>query len=124
MNELIKFCFPGDVPSKKNSRQLIKAGGRMFFVPGAVYAKWHRRMKSEMLGRLPSTQIESCGVSISIFPATKRKSDLTNKAESIMDFLVDTGVLADDNWFIVKSVNIEFGGVDRKNPRAEVTIFS
>ena len=32
-----------------------------------------------------------------ISPPTERKYDLTNKAESVMDLLVDYGVLEDDN---------------------------
>ena len=56
------------------------------------------------------------------FPADKRKADLTNKAESIMDLLVDTKIIEDDNWFIINNINLKFGGVDTKNPRAEIEI--
>ena len=50
------------------------------------------------------------------------KGDLSNKAESIMDLLVDNGVIEDDNWFEVPALASTFGGVDKANPRAEVVI--
>lgn len=37
-----------------------------------------------------------------------------------MDFLVDNGLLVDDNWFEVEKLFLEFGGIDRDNPRAEI----
>jgi len=39
-----------------------------------------------------------------------------------MDFLVDAGVLKDDNHIVVPNLNISFGGYDKENPRAEVVI--
>jgi Holliday junction resolvase RusA-like endonuclease len=50
------------------------------------------------------------------------RADLTNKAESIMDLLVDAGVLQDDNWNVVPEVILRCKGIDRTNPRAEITI--
>jgi hypothetical protein len=39
-----------------------------------------------------------------------------------MDLLVDNGILKDDSWFIVPKLTLIFGGVDKNNPRAEITI--
>jgi hypothetical protein len=39
-----------------------------------------------------------------------------------MDLLVDGGVLEDDSWFVVPNLALEFGGVDKLNPRVEVEI--
>ena len=38
------------------------------------------------------------------------------------DCLVDCGVIADDNYTIVKSVEYIFGGVDKHHPRCEIVI--
>jgi Holliday junction resolvase RusA-like endonuclease len=59
---------------------------------------------------------------IQIWAGDKRASDLTNKAESIMDLLVDAGILSDDNWFVVPNVELIFAGVDPKKPRAVIKI--
>lgn len=61
-------------------------------------------------------------VEITFYPSTLRKSDLTNKAESVMDLLVDVGIIEDDNWFVVGYLNLRFGGKDTENPRAEIDI--
>ena len=59
-------------------------------------------------------------ISIKIYAPDKRKADLTNKAESIMDLLVDNGKIEDDNWFVIGDIRLLFGGVDKVNPRAEI----
>jgi hypothetical protein len=40
-----------------------------------------------------------------------------------MDLLVDCGIIEDDNWFVVPEVRAKFGGVDKDNSRAEITIY-
>ena len=40
-----------------------------------------------------------------------------------MDLFVDTGILSDDNWFVVGDIHLKFGGVDKLNPRVEVGIY-
>jgi glutaredoxin len=45
-------------------------------------------------------------ITIYITFGTKHKADLTNKAESIMDLLVDMNVLEDDNFLIVPELTL------------------
>jgi len=40
-----------------------------------------------------------------------------------MDLMVDIRLIKDDSWFIINGVLLFFGGVDKSNPRAEVTIY-
>lgn len=40
-----------------------------------------------------------------------------------MDLLVDAGILADDNWFVVPQLKLRFGGKDKINPRCEIIIY-
>lgn len=76
---------------------------------------------SQLFGKRPvASQIEC--VELIFYPSTRRKADATNKAESIMDLLVDAGIIEDDNWFIVPELSLKFGGVDKLNPRAEIII--
>jgi len=116
----MKITIQGDTPSKKNSRIVLCRGGKPVNIPGKNYRNWHE----DALWQVKEQNIAICSykevkAEIKIFPKTKRKADLTNKAESIMDLLVDAGILEDDNWYIVKEVRIIFGGVDKDNPRAE-----
>ena len=52
-----------------------------------------------------------------------RRADLTNKAESIMDLLVDCKVIVDDSWQEVPRLLLNCGGVDQKNPRVDIWIW-
>ncbi len=115
----------GSIPSKKNSRNIFCRGGFPISLPSNKYREWHEdAMKSlivpkELRKIMP---VKLAGIEITIYPRTRAKSDLTNKAESLMDFLVDAGILEDDNWFVCPQILLRFGGVDGKAPRAEISI--
>lgn len=51
-----------------------------------------------------------------------RKTDLSNKVESINDLLVKFWLFEDDNREIITELNIRCGGIDKDNPRCEVRI--
>ena len=53
-----------------------------------------------------------------------RIADLTNKAESIMDLLVDNKIIKDDNWRIIPELFLKSCGVNKQNPRAEIEIYT
>lgn len=81
--------------------------------------------------RLAVGRIESIGPGpfefiYTIFPATGRAFDLGNVGSIVQKFtddaLVELGIIKDDNHKIIARVVYEFGGVDKENPRAELTI--
>ena len=51
-----------------------------------------------------------------------RKTDLSNKVESINDLLVKYGLFEDDNRKILNELYILCEGVDKKDPRVEIEI--
>ncbi len=108
----------GRVPSKKNSRQQIRVGGLTINIPSKAYAAWHKDASLQLLGKRPAQPLGHAEVTITIYAPDRRAADLTNKAESLMDLLVDNSFLADDNWHVVPAVTMRFGGVDRARPRA------
>lgn len=83
---------------------------------------WHYEATQQVFQQRPKQGIKQCTVEITFFAPDARKADLSNKAESLMDLLVDTKILEDDNWFVVKKLTLIFGGIDKKNPRAEIEI--
>src|SRR3990167_9783140 len=107
---MAQITIIGSVPSKKNSRKVFLAHGRLIFAPSTNYEKWHK----EALKQLPHIRINPTHIEITIFAPDKRKADLTNKAESVMDAMVDAGILEDDNWFVCNDIRLKFGGVDRE----------
>jgi len=117
----IDITLPGDTTSKKNSKRVFMRGKFPVVLSSKRHEDWHSDLSKTL--SLPQLNIELTElVTINFYFATKRLSDISNKAESIMDFLVDAGVLKDDNHIIVPNLNISFGGYDKENPRAEVVI--
>jgi hypothetical protein len=51
-----------------------------------------------------------------------RKCDLTNKAESVMDLLVDCEVIEDDCWQVIPKLYLNAAGIDKEDPRVEIYI--
>ena len=50
-----------------------------------------------------------------------RKTDLSNKIESVMDLLVDNGIIEDDSWQIISDLHLIANGIDKENPRVVIT---
>ncbi len=118
----ISITLPGDTPSKKNSKRVFVRGKRPVVLSSKRHEYWHTTLCKTLVS-VPRLDIQLTElVTINFYFATKRISDISNKAESIMDILVDLGVLHDDNHIIVPNLNISFCGYDKDNPRAEVVI--
>jgi len=118
----LTLTLHGRVPSKKNSKQWIIRGGKKFLVPSKNHAAWLDTTLWEIMSQRPKKGIERCGIDMVFYMPDNRISDLSNKAESIMDALVDAGVIIDDRWQVVRPLNLDCVGVDKKDPRVVVTI--
>lgn len=120
------ITIAGKTPSKKNSKQIVCRGRFPLVLPSQNFKDWHEasmrtlKISPEIRKAMP---IRKAKVELTIYWNDMRKADLTNKAESVMDLLVDAGILEDDNWFVCGDLHLIFGGIDRKNPRAEVRIY-
>jgi len=91
------ITITGRVPSKKNSRVTQKSTGRSF--PSEDYQRWHKlAMQELMINRVQRNRISAKRITIRFVFGDHKVRDLTNKAESIMDLLVDYGYLFDDSW--------------------------
>jgi len=101
---------------------MVCMGKRPILLPQAKYVAWQKEksleLKTQGIGLVESiTKIK-----LTFYAPDKRVADLTNKAESIMDLLVDNGILQDDNWFVCGNIELVFGGVDKDNARVEIEI--
>lgn len=67
-----------------------------------------------------------CSVLYEIYYPTRRAFDIDNIGTVITKFthdaLVEFGILEDDNYNYVNEIIYRFGGVDKENPRCQVTI--
>ena len=122
MQKVISITIKGRIPSKKNSRNIFFRRGRMMNIPSPKYTAWHKA-SSLQLKKVPKYRLESVpSIFIEFYAPDRRATDLTNKAESIMDLLVDNEIIKDDNWYIVPRLALLFKGVDKLNPRAIIQI--
>ena len=123
-NEQKKFTFTllGEVRSKKNSRRNIVRGGRKYSVPSEAHESWHEEASLQLYKMKCPKFKGQVAIEITFVTGTKAKADLTNKAESIMDLLVDHEIIKDDNVFVLGKVTLIFGGVEPKNPHTRIMI--
>lgn len=112
------IVIKGQWASKKNSKRI--AGGKI--IASANWMQYHDFAKWQLSGQeLP--MVGKCKeVKLTFFPKDKRRRDLTNGAEGIMDILVEFGVFDDDSMDYVPKVVLEFGGIDKINPRVHIDI--
>lgn len=119
-----RIILYGRVPSKKNSKRRIQRGTHIFMVPSQQHADWHEEQMLYLRGMWPKnlvlTSVKRC--ELVFFAPDRRKADLSNKAESVMDLLVDAGVLKDDSWFVVPDLRLRLGGVDKEQPRVIIEV--
>ena len=107
--------------SKKNHQQIaISKTGRPFVVP----SKQYKRYEKEALWFIPKGETIDYPVNVKclFYMPTRRKCDLVNMQEAILDVMVKAGLLADDNYSIVQSMDGSRVLYDKDHPRTEVYI--
>lgn len=115
----MKFIIKGRVASKKNSRVFNTKTKRSF--PSKQYREWHEQACWQLYTQKKKT-FTHCNITIEIYALNRRRFDLDNVVASIFDVLVDCGILEDDNVNVVPEFRVIYKGIDKENPRAEVTI--
>lgn len=51
---------------------------------------------------------------------TLRNRDLDNACASVMDALKHAGIIEDDGYKYVDCIQLNYGGLDKENPRVEI----
>ena len=116
--KILQLRLNGRIPSKKISRNVCRKGNRTFNIPSEQYRNWHRMASEQLIGG--EKIIGSCEVQITFHMPDKRRADLTNKAESIMDLLVDLEIIQDDSWQHIPRLILSCDGVNKENPGADI----
>lgn len=117
------------VPSKKNQRTPIvnQSTGKTFLKSSDQYIKWKKLTKPFWEGEYWKlynervTPITRCKINIQFYFGDDKDKDCTNKAETIMDALVEHQILADDSFKVVSEVSLK-GFLCRDRPRTELYI--
>ena len=138
MKRYIKLTYNGTVLSKKNRHITTRQGG---VIPDAKARANEADMISQFIVQLKKqggtkifteTRAEmlieanakntTYRIKMTIYNETNRRRDLDNQATSILDALTKSGAIVDDCSKYLKGLYIEFGGIDKNNPRAEIAI--
>ena len=116
----MKLIIEGETPSKKNSRVYLPNGRN---IPSKQYREWHK--SAEVQVRCMTIGHKAIGypviISLSFFHGDLRRRDSDNGTSSILDTLVDAGVLQDDKWEIVRVLNV-YNYYDKGHARCEIDI--
>jgi len=115
----ITLSLNGRVPSKKNQKSVKfkRINGKRVGVPRSsrAYYEWNAATlrQFEDMG-IPKHGLKAVKeLELTIYFPDQHQADLTNKAESIMDTLVDYGFLEDDKWQVCPRIILI--GEHRKN---------
>jgi len=117
-----KYIINGTVPSKKNSKQISCRGGKPLVRTSKKYSEWHSGACIELLEQKKGEAITKCDkIFVVFYVKDKRKRDLDNGLASVLDTMVDAGILEDDNYYVVPEINVKYE--EAKESRVEITIF-
>lgn len=116
----MKFIIEGETPAKKNSRITLPNGRT---IPSKNYRAWHKSALLQIEAMAIGREVISYPVAISLnfIHGDLRRRDSDNGTSSILDLLVDAGILADDNWQIVRILNV-YNQYDKGHARCEIMI--
>lgn len=116
---MIQLTLHWRIPSKKNQKQRT---GR-FLVSSKAYQEREKEQLKSLVGQVEQLRLnQELKVNYKFYMPDNRKSDLSNKVESINDLLVKYWLLEDDNRMIIKELNMRCEWVDKNNPRCEIVI--
>jgi len=118
----IKFTIDIAPVTKKNHQQIIYNSGRLMVIPSKQYKQYEK----SAMWYMPQVDTieEPVNVKAVFYMPTRRRVDLTNLLQALLDVMVKYGVLADDNSKVVFSVDGSYVDYDKEHPRTEVEIWT
>lgn len=122
-NHIISFTVPLPPVSKKNSMRIVSnlKTGKPFLIASKAYKDY----EEQAMFFIPKSRKPidfPVNVDCKFYMPTKRKCDVVNMQEAILDVMVKAGLLADDNYSIVRSMDGSRVLYDKNRARTEVTI--
>lgn len=120
----MKLVISGNVPSQKN-RKIIsvnRATGRPFLRSHESVKVWQESALIQLQQQFKGFVVTDYPINLNIIIwwDNNRRHDLDNGLSTIMDALAAAGVIEDDSTKYVECITVQYGGVDKENPRAEI----
>lgn len=112
------FTIRGRIPSKKNNRRNF---GRTS-LPSLRFGEWKQEAGVQLL-KYKDLNIQNISeIQMDFYFPDNKRTDLDNKSSSVLDILVDMGIIEDDRWQITGRIMLYPMGIAKKNPRVEIFI--
>lgn len=123
---LYKYIIVGNPRSKKNSMRPSYHNGKFKLLQSQSYIDYAIAAKPQLIDQMrKNKQTEPIDYPINLkclyYRSDKRRVDLVNLLNG-MDILTEVGIIADDNYKIVASVDGSRILYDKDNPRTEIYI--
>lgn len=128
---MIELTYFGVIHAKKNSKQIIKNPhtGKPMIISNGKARDQEEAMAWAFKTQAPQAWLQyavhpetTVEITIRIWEKDRRRRDLDNQATAILDALVQGNVIPDDSSQIVRKLTVEYMGVDKEQPRAEIKI--
>lgn len=106
--------------TKKNHQRIVKVHGHYMVLPSKQYKDYEKACGKY----IPKVDTIDYPVNLKCvyYMPTRRRTDLINLFQATADILVKYGVLKDDDYTIVHSMDGSMVLYDKENPRTEITI--
>lgn len=120
----MKLLIPGNVPSQKNGKRIVKHGERLSLISSQNVLDWKKDAVKALEKQWEGYQMTEYPIALTLvfYFDNLRRHDLDNAAAGVMDALTAAGVIEDDNVNFVDCLTLSYGGHDKINPRAEIYI--
>ena len=118
---VLKIEIPINPVTKKNHSQVVMIHGRPIVLPSKPYQEYEKNCRP-FIPKLKEPINFPINLKCTYYMQTRRRCDVTNLLQATCDMLVKYGVLEDDNYTIVASVDGTKVFYDKENPRTIIEI--
>ena len=118
----LKMILYGNPITKKNSQRIVKCGRYHKVLPSKQFLVYEKDCLSQIKGKDKLGIDKPVNLSCLYYMQRRYKVDLVNLLEGTCDILVNAGVIADDNFKIIYSMDGSRVFHDKENPRVEIEI--
>lgn len=120
----MKLIITGKVPSQKNGKEIAinKKTGQRFVRSNDRVKSWQEDAIKQLGDQFDGLSITGypIGITIVTYFGDLRRHDLDNACSGVMDAMVKAGIIKDDSVQFVDCLTLQYGGLDRENPRVEI----
>lgn len=122
------LTIQGNIPSLKNDKKIITIYRNGKKVPALASSDkvraWFKDHKDELFSQFAGYRIIGYPITLEMtfWFDNDRRHDLDNAANTVMDFMVSEGIIEDDNCKFINKLILNYGGIDKTNPRCEIKL--